>query len=144
MKNAVSIYGDKEYIEHVSIDYVVFRFPDGTRDKLKTRKSELQQAFDWYKDEMMFYDRAHRELSSLHDKEKEKFNNSHHYYDDEEIQKACMKNRFADIDMKILNRNYLREWNNISGIHITAMKMFDKYSNAANKCRQMAKVLNAM
>ena len=42
MKNAVSIYGDKEYIEHVSIDYVVFRFPDGTRDKLKTRKSELQ------------------------------------------------------------------------------------------------------
>ena len=144
MKKAISIYGDKEYIEHVSTDYVVFRFPDGSRDKIKTRKTELQQAAEWYKNEMMFYDRMYREISELHDKEKEKFNNSHHYYDDEEIKKACQKNRFADIDMEISNRNYLREWNQISGIHVAAMTMFDKYAKVSNLCRQMTKVLNVM
>lgn len=144
MKKAISIYGDKEYIDHVSAEYVTFRFPDGTRDKLKTRKLELQQACEWYRDEMMFYYRMYREISSLYDKEKEKFINSHHYYDDEEVKKACLKNRFADIDMKISNRNYLRKWNNISGIHITAMTMFDKHAKAANRYRQMVTVLNAM
>ena len=144
MKKAISIYGDKEYIEHVGVEYVTFKFPDGIRDKLKTRKSELQQVCEWYKEEMMFYDRMYREISSLHDREKEKFINSHHYYDEEEINKACLKNRFADIDMKISNRNYLRDWNQIVGIHNTAMIMFDRYSKAANKCRQIAKVLNVM
>ena len=95
MKKAISIYGDKEYIEHVGIEYVTFKFPDGTRDKLKTRKSELQQTCEWYKEEMMFYYRMYIEISSLHDKEKEKFINSHHYYDDEEINKACLKKQIC-------------------------------------------------
>lgn len=144
MRKAASIYGDKEYIEYVDKEYVVFVFPDGTRDKLKTRKSELQQVCEWYRDETQFYYRAYTEISDFHSKEKKKFLASHHYYDDEEIKKACQKNRFANIDMEISNSEYLRKWNGISGIHNTATEMWHKYSNVAKKYRQIIKVINAM
>lgn len=144
MRKAASIYGDKEYIEYVDKEYVVFVFQDGTRDKLKTRKSELQQVCEWYRDETQFYYRVYTEISDFYSKEKKKFLASHHYYDDEEIKKACQKNRFANIDMEISNSEYLRKWNGISGIHNTAMEMWHKYSNVSKKYRQIIKVLNAM
>lgn len=144
MRKAISIYGDKEYITNVGKDYVNFKFPDGSYDRLKARKTDLQDILEWYKGEMEFYERMRRELSDEYNKKKESFKNSHHYYDDEEIKQACMKDRFADIDMKISNRIYIEEHNKIVGILETSMKTYDKYDSAARMVRQIMSALNAM
>ena len=57
MREAISIYGDKEHITEVNKSYVFFKFPDGSQDRKKSRKQDLQEVFEWVKGELYFYNR---------------------------------------------------------------------------------------
>lgn len=144
MRKAISIYGDKEYITHVGADYVRFRFPDGSGDTLKTKKEELRQTYEWYDAEVKYCYRAHQEILEIYHKNVEQFNKSHRYYSEEEIKAACKTNRFADIDMKMSNAHYLKDWDQIYGMHLVASEFLRKYEKHVAILYQISKVLNAM
>ena len=104
MREAISIYGDKEHITEVNKTYVFFTFPDGSQDRKKSRKQDLQEVLEWVNGELYFYNRMYEEVKQMYESEKEKFDKTRHYYSDEEIHEACLKNRFASIDMGISNK----------------------------------------
>lgn len=127
MRKAIDIYGDKEHITEVNAKYVFFRFPDGSQDRLKVRKQDLIEVYQWINEEMNFYRRMYEEVKQLYESEKERFDKIRHYYSDEEIHEACLKNRFASIDMGISNEKYKEDWNQISGKWKVASNANDKY-----------------
>ena len=127
MREAISIYGDKEYILSVNREYVFFKFPDGNECRVKSRKKDLIDVFEWIHTEMYFYNRMYNETKAIYNAEKEKFDKTRHYYSDEEIHAACLKSRFASIDMGLSNEQYKREWDRISGKFDVASKASDKY-----------------
>lgn len=143
MRKAINIYGDKEYITNVTTEYVTFTFPDGSRDTLKTRKSDLQQTLEWYKDEMHFYDRMGREASRIGRERHEKLN-ERHFYSKEELMKLVKKDRFAYIDMEYSNNEYIRESGRISGIYKVSEYANDKFWSMHRIITQIQKVLNAL
>lgn len=144
MREAISIYRDKEYITQVNKAYVFFKFPDGSQDRKKSRKQDLVEIYEWYKEEMQFYDRMHRELSEEYYKRKERFEKTHHYYTEEEIHAACLENRFANIDMEISNKYYLEDHYRISGILDMSIKMFNKYQKFYTITIQIQNVINTL
>lgn len=103
MREAISIYGDKEHITSVNTKYVFFKFPDGNEDRIRSRKQDLVNVLEWVHTEMYFYNRMYNETKAIYDVEKEKIDKVRHYYSDEEIHAACLKNRFASIDMGLSN-----------------------------------------
>lgn len=127
MREAVSIYGDKERITQVSRSYVFFTFPDGSQDRMKINKTDLKELYEWVKSEMDFYHRMYQELNNEYDKQKEKFDKIYHYYSKGEIKEACKRDRFANIEMEIKNEEYQRRWNKIAGLGEEAERVNDKY-----------------
>lgn len=123
----VDLFGDKEYIVHVTNSYTVFRFPDGSKTRLETCKEQLVPVLGWYRTEMQFYDRMQRELNAQYEKQKEVFDTSSHYYTDEKIADACQKDLFALFDLQYANKKYLQEWNAVSGIQQGASFARDRY-----------------
>ena len=144
MREAISIYGDKEYITEVNKSYVFFTFPDGSQDRKKSRKQELQEVFEWLNTEMYFYNRMYEDAKQIYETEKEKFDKTRHYYSDEEIHEACLKNRFASIDMGISNKRYVEDWNRISGKFEIASKANDKYWKLYKIATQIKSVISVM
>lgn len=127
MREAISIYGDKEYITQVSRSYVFFRFSDGSQDRKKFHKADLKDLYEWARSEMDFYNRMYQELHNEYEKQKEQFDRVGHYYSEEEIKEACKKNRLAYIDMEIRNEERAREWGYVAGISKEAGRINDKY-----------------
>ena len=127
MRKAISIYGDKEYITSVNAKWVFFKFPDGSQDAIRSRKQELVNVLEWIHTEMYFYNRMYNEAREIYETEKEKFNKTKHYYSVKEIHDACLKNRFANIDMEMSNEEYIREWDRISGKSDIVNKANNKY-----------------
>lgn len=144
MRKAIDIYGDKEHITEVNTKYVFFRFPDGSQDRLKSRKQDLIDVLEWARTEMRFYDRMRNEVVAIYETEKEKFDKTKHYYSDEEIHEACCKDRFANIDMELSNENYKREWNRISGKYDIAAKAGDRYWKLYEITKQLENSIGAM
>lgn len=140
MREAISIYGDKEHITQVSRSYVFFRFPDGNQDRKKVNETELKELYDWVNSEREFYSRMYNELSKSYEKQRELLE-KRHYYTKEEIQVACKKNRFANIDMEIRNEEYMKESHRISGLTTEAARINDKYWKYVNLTRQIQAVL---
>ena len=125
MRNAISIYGDKEYITQINSKYAFFKFPDGNQDRLRVSKTDLKEIYEWFVNEMDFYDRMHRELSGSYRKQFDSFEKTHHFYSEEEINDA--KRTFAHIQMEINNENYTRDINRIFGISEESSRISDKY-----------------
>lgn len=144
MREAIDIYGDKEYITEVNTKYVFFRFPDGGQDRLKSRKQDLISVLEWIHGEMDFYNRMYNEVKTIYETEKEKFDKTKHYYSDEEIHEACRKNRFANIDMELSNENYKTEWNRISGKCDISSKASDRYWKLYRIAKQLENSIKAM
>lgn len=144
MRKAISIYGDKEHITNVNKTYVFFTFPDGSQDRKKSREQDLQEVFEWVKGELYFYNRMYEEVRQMYESEKKKFDNTRHYYSEEEIQEACLKNRFASIDMRISNEKYNKEWHLISGKLSVANKANDKYWKLYNLAEQIKSAISLM
>lgn len=144
MREAVSIYGDKEHITEVNKSYVFFTFPDGNQDRKKSRKQDLIEVFEWIKGELYFYNRMYEEVKRTYESEKERFDKTRHYYSDEEIHEACLKNRFASIDMGISNKRYIEEWNQISGKLSIASKANDRYWRLYKLAEQIKSTLNVL
>lgn len=127
MREAISIYGDKEYVTQVSQSYVFFTFPDGNQDKKKVNKADLKELYEWVRSEIVFYNRMYQELHNEYEKQKEQFDRVYHYYSEEEIKEACKRDRFAYINMEIRNRERAREWGYVAGIGKEADRINDKY-----------------
>lgn len=140
MRKAVSILGDKEYITNITQKYVFFRFSDGNQDRLKINESELKELYDWVISERKFYGRMSDELSMSYNKQR-KLLEQKHYYTQEEIQTACKKHRFANIDMEIRNKEYMKESYKISGINAEIEKINNKYWKYINLTRQIQAAL---
>ena len=144
MREAISIYGDKEHITEVNKTYVFFTFPDGSQDRKKSRKQDLQEVFEWVKGELYFYNRMYEEAKQMYESEKEKFDKIRHYYSDEEIHEACLKNRFASIDMGISNEKYKEDWHRISGKWSVASKANDRYWKLYKLAEQIKSAISLM
>ena len=71
MREAISIYGDKEHITEVNKTYVFFTFPDGSQDRKKSRKQDLQEVLEWVNGELYFYNRMYEEVKQMYESEKE-------------------------------------------------------------------------
>lgn len=126
-RTEINIYGDKEYITQVNKAYVFFKFPDGSQERLRSRKSDLIEVYKWIGEELQFYDRMYKETKKLYDVEKDKFDRSRHYYSDEEIKEACKGNRFANIPMEISNEKFREDWNKICGKSDITSYAMNKY-----------------
>ena len=144
MREAISIYGDKEHITEVNKTYVFFTFPDGSQDRKKSRKQDLQEVFEWVKGELYFYNRMYEEAKQMYESEKEKFDKTRHYYSDEEIHEACLKNRFASIDMGISNEKYKEDWHRISGKWSVGNNANERYWKLYKLAEQIKSVLSLM
>ncbi len=144
MRKAIDIYGDKEHITGVNTKYVFFRFPDGSQDRLKSRKQDFIDVLEWMRAEMRFYDRMRDEVVAIYETEKEEFDKTKHYYSDEEIHEACLKDRFASIDMGLSNERYKTEWNRISGKYDIAIKAGDRYWKLYKIAKQLENAIGAM
>lgn len=144
MRKVIDIYGDKEYITEVNVKYVFFRFPDGSQDRRRSRKQDLQEVYKWVNEEMYFYHRMYEEVHRMYELEKERFDRTRHYYSDEEIHNACLKNRFASIDMGISNEKYKEDWHYISGKGKVATRANDKYWRLYKLAEEIKSVLNVM
>lgn len=127
MREAINIYGDKEYITQVNSKYVFFTFPDGSQDRLRASKVDLKCVYGWYVEEMNFYNRMYNELSESYREQFDSFEKSRHYYSEDEIAIACKTDRFAYIPMEIKNEDYKREINKIFGISKESSRILDKY-----------------
>lgn len=141
MRQKFDIYGDKEHITQVNVKYVFFRFSDGTEGRIKPQKKELQEVLKWLNDEMAFYHRMYEEIHKNYEIEKEEFDKTQHFYSEEEIHAACLKNRFANIDMELSNKNYLEKWHHISGRRHLAQQANDKYWKLYKVAAQIKNVL---
>lgn len=144
MRKAISIDGDKLYITNVTTEYITFTFSDRSKETLKTRKSDLQQVFEWYKGEMYFYARMGREASRIGRERQENLDKHNHFYSKEEIEAACKEDRFAYIDMEYSNNEYIRELGRISGIYKVSEYASDKFWSISRIITQIQKVLNAL
>lgn len=144
MKEVVSIFGDKEHITEVNKSYVFFTFPDGSQDRKKSRKQDLIEVFEWIKGELYFYNRMYEEVKRIYESEKERFDKTRRYYSDEEMHDACLKNRFASIDMGISNKRYIEDWNQISGKLSIASKANDRYWRLYKLAGQIKSTLNVL
>ena len=144
MREAISIYGDKEYITSVNTKYVFFKFPDGNEDRIRSRKQDLVNVLELVHTEMYFYNRMYNETKAIYDVEKEKIDKVRHYYSDEEIHAACLKNRFASIDMGLSNEQYKREWDRISGKFEVASKASGKYWRLYRIASQIESAIKVM
>ena len=133
----ISIYGDKEHITEVNKTYVFFTFPDGRQGRKKSQKQDLQKVLEWVNGELYFYNRMYEEVSHIYESEKEKFDKTRHYYSEEEIQEACLKNRFASIDMRISNEKYMEDCQRILGKLSVASKANDRYWKLYNLAKQI-------
>lgn len=80
----------------------------------------------------------------MYELEKERFDRTRHYYSDEEIHNACLKNRFASIDMGISNEKYKEDWHYISGKGKVATRANDKYWRLYKLAEEIKSVLNVM
>ena len=80
----------------------------------------------------------------MYESEKEKFDKTRHYYSDEEIHEACLKNRFASIDMGISNEKYKEDWHRISGKWSVASKANDRYWKLYKLAEQIKSVISLM
>ena len=126
-KKVIDVYENKENVTQVSRLYIFFTFSDGSQGTKKINKDDLKMLHEWIVGELKFYHRMYEELHNSYEKQKEKFNKSRHFYSDDEIQKACLKDRFANIHMENSNREYMREWNKIVGIGNESSRINDKY-----------------
>ena len=144
MREVISIYGDKEHITSVNAKYVFFKFPDGSQDRVKTRKQELVNVLEWIHTEMYFYNRMYNETRAIYEAEKEKFDKTRYYYSEEEIHEACLKNRFAKFEMYLSNEQYKREWDRISGKSDIVNKANDKYWKLYRIASQIQGVIRIM
>lgn len=144
MRKAIDIYGDKEHITEVNAKYVFFKFPDGSQDRLKSRKQDLQEVYKWVNEEMYFYNRMYEEVHQMYELEKERFDRTRHYYSDEEIHNACLKNRFANIDMEISNEKYKEDWHYISGGRKVGTRANDKYWRLYKLAEEIKNVLSVI
>ena len=137
MREAIGIYGDKEYITQVNSKYVFFKFPDGNQDRLRANKSDLKDVYEWYIGEMNFYRRMHDELSESYRRQYDSFEKIRHYYSEEEIDEARRKHNFSYIPMEISNENYTRDINRIFGISEESSRILDKYYKYYRIARQI-------
>lgn len=144
MRKAVDIYGDKEHITEVNASYVFFTFPDGSQDRLKSRKADLIEVYKWVGEEMSFWHRMYEETYQLYKSEKERFDRGRHYFTEEEIHEANKKNHFAYIDMEISNKYYLRDSNYISGKGEMAFYANDKYWKYVKLAHQINNAINKL
>lgn len=131
----MDIYENKKYITSVNERYVFFKLPNGDEYKVPSRKKDLVDVLEWLHTEMDFYNRMYNETKELYDYEKEMFNKTAHYYSEEEIHAACLKNRFSIIDMEMSNEKYIRTWDRISGkfeiVHKASAKYWTLYKIAS-------------
>lgn len=116
----INIYGDKNIIS-VNSKHI------NESNKKISQKQDLADVLEWLHAEMQFYNRMYNETNAMYETEKEIFDKTRHYYSDEEIYAACLKDRFAGIDMALSNERYKSEWNKISRKLNVARMASDKY-----------------
>lgn len=144
MRKVISIYGDKEHIISANEKYVFFKFPDGKEDHIKSRKQDMMDVLKWIHTEMYFYHRMYIEVKDMYESEKEEFDRTRHYYSDEEIHAACLKNRFANINMGLSNEQYKKDWDRIAGKWNIASMANDKYWKLYRIAEQIQRAIKVM
>ena len=143
MRKAIDIYGDKEYITNVTKDYVTFIFSDGERDKLKSRKADLIQVLEWYKNEMKFWDRMRAELRKRYNDTHTYLEETCKYYTEDEI-KAVGRDFNAMYNMKSSNKELKTRYDKCFAVGEEATRASDKYWEYYKIARQIESAINAM
>jgi hypothetical protein len=143
MKRTFDMYLDKEYVTGVNVKYTFYHFPEG-EDRKNTKIEDLEILHEWLVSELQFYDRMCNELRASYYTQKEDFERTHHWYTQEEMHEAALKNRLSVLDLEFSNKRYDEERHRLNGILREYRRIHDKYWKLYRLNEQAKQILRTL